>query len=173
MQVRLLLALAAVTLLVPDTAEAHVVKKCTERMELPRLARCQLHNIVHSKGLVEFAEREEIHNREVKWHYKALKWQRREHREIRAKLQPRIKYLSAWLCIHSYEGSWNDPNPPYWGGLQMDQAFMQAYGSELYRTKGTADNWTPYEQMMVAERAHDSGRGFSPWPNTARYCGLL
>jgi len=27
--------------------------------------------------------------------------------------------------------------------------------------------------MWVAERAHRAGRGFTPWPNTARSCGLL
>lgn len=78
-----------------------------------------------------------------------------------------------WRCIQRYEGSWRDPNPPYWGGLQMDLSFMSSYGAELLRRKGTADNWTPLEQMWVAERAHRSGRGFTPWPNTARYCGLL
>jgi hypothetical protein len=78
-----------------------------------------------------------------------------------------------WLCIHRYEGAWNDPNPPYFGGLQMDYSFMATYGPHLLRTKGTADRWTPLEQMWVAERAHRSGRGFYPWPNTARYCGLI
>jgi hypothetical protein len=76
-----------------------------------------------------------------------------------------------WLCIHRYEGAWTDPDAPYYGGLQMDLGFQQAYGSYLLRTKGTADNWTPLEQMWVAERAHVT-RGFSPWPNTARLCGL-
>jgi hypothetical protein len=78
-----------------------------------------------------------------------------------------------WLCIHRYEGRWNDPNAPYYGGLQMDRSFMATYGPELLRRKGTADHWTPVEQMWVAERAHRSGRGFYPWPNTARYCGLI
>jgi hypothetical protein len=55
----------------------------------------------------------------------------------------------------------------------MDLSFQRTYGGELLRSKGTADNWSPVEQMWVAERAHRSGRGFTPWPNTARYCGLL
>ena len=80
---------------------------------------------------------------------------------------------AAWLCIHRHEGAWSDPHPPYYGGLQMDISFQRAYGSQLLRRKGTADNWTPIEQMWVAERAFRSGRGFYPWPNTARYCGLL
>jgi hypothetical protein len=78
-----------------------------------------------------------------------------------------------WLCIHRFEGAWNDPNPPYYGGLQMNLGFQRTYGGGLLSRKGTADHWTPLEQMWAAERAHRSGRGFYPWPNTARYCGLI
>ena len=78
-----------------------------------------------------------------------------------------------WLCIHRFEGAWNDPNPPYYGGLQMDLGFQRTYGGGLLSRKGTADHWTPLEQMWAAERAHRSGRGFYAWPNTARYCGLI
>jgi hypothetical protein len=78
-----------------------------------------------------------------------------------------------WLCIHRYEGAWSDPNPPYYGGLQMDLGFQRTYGRGLLSRKGTANNWTPLEQMWAAERAHRAGRGFYPWPNTARYCGLI
>jgi len=79
----------------------------------------------------------------------------------------------SFLCIHSYEGAWNDPNAPYWGGLQMDREFMRTYGPEFYRHWGTADNWPISVQLAVAIRAYISGRGFYPWPNTARYCGLI
>ncbi len=82
-------------------------------------------------------------------------------------------HLKAWLCIHRHEGAWTDPNPPYYGGLQMDMSFMRAYGAALLRRKGTADHWSPLEQIWVAERAYESGRGFYPWPNTARWCGLI
>lgn len=82
-------------------------------------------------------------------------------------------HYRAWKCIHKYEGAWNDPNPPYWGGLQMDMSFQRAYGAALLRRKGTADHWTPLEQMWVAEKAYRSGRGFYPWPTTARICGLI
>jgi len=54
----------------------------------------------------------------------------------------------------------------------MDYQFMRAYGADLLRRKGTADRWTPLEQMWVAERALRT-RGFTPWPNTARNCGLI
>ena len=79
----------------------------------------------------------------------------------------------AFQCIHSHEGSWRDPNKPHWGGLQMDLDFQRTYGREFLNAWGTADNWPPYVQMTVAMRAYLSGRGFHPWPNTARKCGLL
>ena len=80
-------------------------------------------------------------------------------------------YFRAWLCIHRYEGSWADSGSPYWGGLQMDLSFQQTYGGWLLRHKGTADHWSPLEQIWVAVRAARS-RGFSPWPSTARDCGV-
>ena len=79
--------------------------------------------------------------------------------------------MRGWLCIHHYEGSWSDTGSPYWGGLQMDYSFQSTYGGWLLRHKGTADHWSPLEQIWVAVRASHS-RGFSPWPNTARYCGM-
>ena len=82
-------------------------------------------------------------------------------------------HLAEWRCIHRWEGSWTDPNSPYYGGLQMDLAFQRAYGLRLLRHKGTANHWAPYEQMWVAERALKAGRGFHPWPLTASRCGLI
>jgi hypothetical protein len=101
------------------------------------------------------------------WYYRRV-W-RRSHNAI----QKLIPHKNAWLCIHRYEGSWQDNGSPYWGGLQMDYGFQKAYGYSLLKTKGTANNWTPLEQMAVAENAYYSGRGFYPWPNTARSCGLI
>jgi Transglycosylase-like domain len=99
-------------------------------------------------------------------------WKRRANRARRLAVHPPHK--SQWLCIHRYEGAWNSATGNgYYGGLQMDVGFQRAYGPHLLRRKGTANNWTPLEQMWVAERAHRSGLGFSPWPNTARACGLI
>jgi len=98
-------------------------------------------------------------------------WERRAYRAWMQAHDP--PHRADWLCIHRYEGAWNDPDPPYYGGLQMDTSFQRTYGPELLRRKGTADSWTPLEQMWVAERAHRRGRGFYPWPNTARLCGLI
>jgi hypothetical protein len=113
----------------------------------------------------------------------------REHRLLiltawkkKAALRRRQAYnpprLRAWLCIHRHE---RDPRQGwrtltgngYYGGLQMDLSFQRTYGPDLLRRKGTANRWSALEQIWVAERAFRSGRGFHPWPNTARYCGLL
>lgn len=85
-----------------------------------------------------------------------------------------LERFSSWVCIHNREGRWNDTGDPYWGGLQMDRGFMSAYGSDAMARHdgGLADTWTPAEQIVVAERAYRSGRGFGPWPNTARDCGF-
>jgi hypothetical protein len=96
-------------------------------------------------------------------------WRQREHAVWRRANHPPA--LNAWLCIHHYEGSWTDPGSPYWGGLQMDLSFQARYGGWLLRHKGTADHWSPLEQIWVAVRASRT-RGFSPWPNTAYYCGV-
>jgi hypothetical protein len=97
-------------------------------------------------------------------------WRRREHVAWKRSRHPPL--LSDWLCIHRYEGAWNDSGGPYWGGLQMNLSFQQRYGGWLFRKKGTADHWTPLEQIWVAVRAWRV-RGFWPWPSTARYCGLI
>jgi hypothetical protein len=80
-----------------------------------------------------------------------------------------------WLCIHGYEGSWTDPDPPYFGGLQMSYGFMEAYGGSLYAEKGTADNWTSDEQIGVAENAwaingYYLGWLYSQWPISGPNC---
>ena len=82
-----------------------------------------------------------------------------------------------WLCIHRFErhpgqGWATRTGNGYYGGLQMDIGFQQTYAPGLYRAKGTADHWTPEEQIRAGARAVAS-RGFTPWPTTARMCGLL
>lgn len=84
-----------------------------------------------------------------------------------------VHLVPQWTCIHNHEGAWNDSGDPYWGGLQMDRSFMSSYGSDMIRKYGGYANvWSPRDQMIVAERAYYSGRGFGPWPNTRRMCGI-
>jgi hypothetical protein len=95
-----------------------------------------------------------------------------EHAVRRAEIASGLE--QALMCIHSFEGAWNsNTGNGYYGGLQMDWQFMSLYGSEFVARWGTADNWPVWAQLEAAARAHESGRGFTPWPNTARACGLL
>jgi hypothetical protein len=81
---------------------------------------------------------------------------------------------SAFACIHGYEGVWTaNTGNGYYGGLQLDLAFQHRYGGPYLRRWGTADRWPAWAQVEAAVRAYRSGRGFYPWPNTARFCGLL
>jgi len=101
---------------------------------------------------------------------RALRFWRREVRRVR-RLAAHPPHRRGWICIHRYEGSWRDSGDPYWGGLQMDRGFMRAYAPRLLLRRGWANHWSALEQMWVAEHAH-RGRGYTPWPNTARFCGL-
>jgi hypothetical protein len=92
---------------------------------------------------------------------------------LRASVDTTGGLARAFLCIHSFEGSWTDPGGPYWGGLQFDLGFMSRYGGPFLRAWGTADHWPAFVQVAVAENAYLSGRGFVAWPTTARICGLL
>jgi Transglycosylase-like domain len=103
-------------------------------------------------------------------------WRTRAARAERAAQDP--PHEEEWRCIHRHEasraGGWSaSTGNGYYGGLQMSMLFQRTLAPELLRAKGTADNWTPTEQMWVAERAIKRGFGFTPWPNTARACGLL
>jgi hypothetical protein len=101
----------------------------------------------------------------------AQAWRSRALAARRQALNPPHK--RQWLCIHRYEADWDaHTGNGYYGGLQMDLSFQRFYAARLLHEKGTADRWTPLEQMWVAERA-ERDSGFWPWPNTARICGLL
>lgn len=98
-------------------------------------------------------------------------WRRRAIRAKRRAFNP--PHERQWRCLQRHEGPWTDANDPYWGGLQMDRTFMLQYAPRYLLRRGWANRWSPVEQMWVAERALRAGRGFYPWPNTARMCGLI
>lgn len=106
-------------------------------------------------------------------------WETREAKAalaVAVHLQPALPptLVRAFSCIHSYEGSWSaNTGNGYYGGLQMDVGFQRLYGPTYLRRWGTADNWPVWAQLDAAVRAYRSGRGFWPWPNSARICGLL
>jgi hypothetical protein len=95
-----------------------------------------------------------------------------EHAVRRAQIDSGL--LQALMCIHRFEGAWDsNTGNGYYGGLQMDAGFMSNYGPGFFARWGTADHWPVWAQLEAGARAHASGRGFWPWPNTARACGLL
>jgi hypothetical protein len=142
----------------------------TQRQRQLRLDRYR-HAVWHWQRVMGTRVTRRLPNAPDEFTQKVVAWKQVASRIARRAKNPPHK--QAWLCIHHYEATWTDPNPSYYGGLQMDLGFMRTYGPALLRSKGTADHWTPLEQMWVAERARRAGRGFYPWPNTARYCGLI
>jgi hypothetical protein len=168
-------------------ADAHIVVNdpLKEHLSIKNQMKLVKKNLYHGRGVMRAVKKQnKISNNEWemflnhRWLYN-----RASHRleMLRAKLenQGRPPHYREWLCIKSHEASWDNPGidwlgrpSGYYGGLQMDMQFQSLYGSELLKRKGTANNWTPLEQMWVAEKAWKT-RGFTPWPNTARECGLL
>ena len=113
-----------------------------------------------------------LRTRDIEYRRHVLRqWRRRAVRATRRAHNPPHK--NQWQCLQRYEGPWRDAHDPYWGGLQMDRSFMRQYAPRYLLRRGWANTWTPVEQMWVAERALRAGRGFYPWPNTARVCGLV
>ena len=91
----------------------------------------------------------------------------------------RERMLWSWFrtsgaaCVKSREGAWtSNTGNGYYGGFQANLAFQRAYGWRHYSRLGTADRWPPVLQIDMAFRGWQA-RGWSPWPNTARMCGLL
>jgi len=56
--------------------------------------------------------------------------------------------------------------------MQMDLTFQRGYGPWQLEHLGTADHWGKSGQLYASYKAWRV-RSWSPWPNTARYCGLL
>lgn len=87
---------------------------------------------------------------------------------------PAPPHVQLWQCVHRNERTaWNDPNPPYYGGLQLGDWFLGHYK----HPRGTPDQWSPLTQMWVAERAFRKERYSvswfnGQWPPSAGRCGL-
>jgi hypothetical protein len=162
-----------------STASARMAAICSTKQTPARELRCGKANLHHADSLRRFLkahpwagtypERVRL-TRDHRW---LRRYALRHIATARARMIPPIPHLAGWLCIHSHEGSWTDSGDPYWGGLQMDRQFMESYGADMIvRFHGYANVWPVWAQMVVAERAYSSGRGYGPWPNTARACGL-
>ena len=178
--------LAAAFMALAAPAQAHMLKK-PKHATKAQLHRYNVRSHHHAKTALRWIARHPLHTtrsfdaddrRVSRASIRGHRWLKRTmarkivayRRWARFRTPPPHKTL--WLCIHRGEGSWSDPNPPYFGGLQMDSAFMRAHAPAWLRRKGTADFWTPNQQMWVAEIAvfrHGASITGS-WPNTAPPC---
>lgn len=87
---------------------------------------------------------------------------------------PAVAGGSVWdrLAACESHGNWSiNTGNGYFGGLQMDMQFWRSYGGPVFA--GRPDLASREQQIVVAERARDSGRGYHPWPTCARRLGLV
>lgn len=89
-------------------------------------------------------------------------------------------HFFTWLgnadCIYRHErgadGWATNTGNGYYGGVQADRSFQTTYGPDLIRRYGGwAHTWPWYAQLQMAYRGW-LFRGWNPWPNTSRACGL-
>lgn len=174
----LVLSVLVVFMGVTSTAGAHTMSSAEKHQVLK--------TYYHANGYIKTIwknARRTVYNPNLskrnKW-WAALKFLTLQRDKAWQKLHPKphtvipANLLNAFTCIHRFEGAWNaNTGNGYYGGLQMDIGFQSTYGSDFMSKWGTADNWPIWAQLQAAARAYSSGRGFNPWPNTARACGLI
>lgn len=76
----------------------------------------------------------------------------------------------AWACIRMKENSGSygaGTSLGYFGAYQFDYTTWVSNGGN----PATYGNASPAEQDQVAQTTY-SRRGWQPWPNTSRLCGL-
>lgn len=185
-----LAAIAAVfTLIAPAGASAHFLPHRHGLTRAERVAYFE-RSVRHDRGALDFFKRtltsvhesreRQVFGRLVQWHREALRWHRDllgrarlalEREQVRREAASLPPHHRAWDCIHGYEGSWSDAGAPYYGGLQFGYSEWMTYGYP-YTHVTTANLASPLQQEWAAER-YWRVSGFHPWPQTARYCGLL
>lgn len=112
-------------------------------------------------------------NKTLRWYRKALIRHKKLYVRYKAKLIAASwpPHHALWLCIHRYEGAWDDPNSGnngHYGGLQMTPGWLGYFS-------GTANNYSQFQQEWFAERGYrDSGysRGWlaGQWGQTIGPC---
>jgi Transglycosylase-like domain len=132
--------------------------------------------VVRASAETPREQRLRLENRRLRYRLSDYgRWVRALQAVIRRPSIERSHWLErAFTCIYRYErgrGGWStQTGNGYYGGLQMDLSFQRAYGREYLRL-GTADRWPASVQIAVGI-AGWLERGFQPWPQTRRACGL-
>jgi len=81
---------------------------------------------------------------------------------LKSWVMPHSPFDNVAVCESGANWSINTGNG-YYGGLQEDMTFWVTYGGLEYAPR--PDLATRTQQIAVAMRARDSGRGYRPWPN--------
>lgn len=105
--------------------------------------------------------------------YYLRQWTARHRQAI--SLQRRWLWSRAWyqaaMCVHRGEGAWtSNTGNGFYGGMQFDYSTWLSNGGG--RFAAYAHLATPVEQLTVTYWTWQR-RGWYPWPNTARACGLI
>lgn len=141
-----------------------------------------------SERVVVKAQRELYQGKPIRWWAKRAV-QARKDANARGRTIKRLRsaqmrasaHFFAWLanadCVYRHErgpDGWETrTGNGYFGGMQADLDFQRTYASDMLKRYGaTADRWPWWAQLQMAYRGW-LFRGWQPWPNTARACGLL
>lgn len=77
-------------------------------------------------------------------------------------------WLEQAACIRAHEGAWtSNTGNGFYGAYQFLLSTWQSVGGEGYPHQASEEEQN-YRAWVLWQRS-----GWAPWPNTARYCGLL
>ena len=83
-----------------------------------------------------------------------------------AQWHPNAVWLKQALCVHRHEAAWNDPDPPYYGGMQFLLSTWHRAGGHGYPNLAS-----PREQLYRAWRIwRMNGGAWNEWPTYRTYC---
>lgn len=146
-------------------------------------ARPQAESLIEGKPIGFWHARTVINRREANQQRRNSEARGRTIRRLQSVVHGRLAYPTghwldgAFLCIHRFErgaAGWQTlTGNGFHGGLQMDSSFQRTYGPEWARRAfgESAHLWPASVQISAAIQAWTS-RGFGPWPNTRKSCGL-
>lgn len=158
-----------------EARNSHADRSRAERIRLHRQVRKLKRRVWHQQRVMRvrtsWTFRAPSRDPLVNARAKLAVWSRRAARVNRTYVRPPHK--RAWLCVHRGEGSWRSATGNgYYGGLQMSRGFMHHYGAYLIRVRGTANRWSPLEQIWTGEHGRRA-QGWGAWPSASRACGLI
>jgi hypothetical protein len=80
--------------------------------------------------------------------------------------RPAPVWLKQALCVHRHEGSWRDPDAPYYGGMQFALSTWKRAGGRGYPHHATVREQL-YRSWVIWRK---NGGRWNEWPTYARYC---